>query len=849
MPSPVTDRRLKPVLDTVAAGQIKVLSVDVFDTLIWRRVPEAKDVFWLLGLALKAGGHLAPHVSPAQFAEIRPAAEKKARAIRERISGSREVTLEDVYALLPDALFVNGFDIPRRRQKEVELERGLMVADLEVAALLEHAKAKSVETWLVSDTYFSEDDMRGFLDAAFGGKPPPFGKLIVSNKEGRPKWRDLFDTLLARFNLIPGDVLHVGDNIDADVAPCSRLGMKYALYDKWIFSPRVQIQEFPAEGVARRALMGPLGDYGLTGLRSRLYHRAPADMPDEALPFWRYGACVLGPVFAAFGHWLMRECRLNKYAKVFGMMREGRFLNRLVTETAKLCGDEIATEELWLSRRAVIRASLFPDDLRHLTSFISYCPGKTTDEILGQCGLARADLAGMLPPGSTFDLLDSDDLTKLCIYIGKNDAVKAKVLAVSAASRKNLILALSRQIDLNGDAPLVLMDLGYAATIQVVLAHILQRSGYRVPVIGLYLALNDAATQNLLGSIDTAGADLRAYLSQDGFEPKASRILSAVPYVIEHATMCREGSLFEFDPKGDPILLENLREPAQLAQMEILQEGVMAFVRAAQRHLGPGLGEALCADDAIKRQMESIIVASTLYPSREEIAALGRWRHEAKYDMNDLRRFFDLAVDGGDLEYKGLPMLNDVTGSVSYWPSAGLASISTFMSDFYAAGYFSPFKAAHFTSGPLLGQFAICPDRGQGFDDKVQGATTLSINAFGAGEIDVTIKPLGGDAFQRLRLRWPQSNAVLKINSLELNYVGEGQTKKVEMTGPEMAGAWSLTGMAQLEPSVYRLHAEGPQAVLDISAATPPWPHVLKLRMRYKYLKLDNIFGNRPNAS
>jgi FMN phosphatase YigB (HAD superfamily) len=844
MSAAITDRRLQPILDAIAQKAIKVLSVDVFDTLIWRKVPEPKDAFWLLGQDFKAKGMLAHHVSASQFAELRASAERKARAIKEKATGTREITLPDIYSLLPTTIFAKATDTLTVCKAEVALERSLMVADREVGALLANAREAGINVTLVSDTYFAADDLKSFIGAAFDGKPPVYDRLVISNEESKPKWRDLFDQLLAEWGVPASEILHVGDNFDADVMPCRRLGMQHVHYDKWVFSPRVQQYEFPKDEAERRALLGTKGDYGLTGLRSRLYHRVPAIvLPDFAL-HWRYGACVLGPVFAAFGHWMVQECAANKYTKIFGLMREGRFLNRLVDRAADHAGVTLETEELWLSRRAVMRAAVYPDDLSRLAAFISYAPGLDTDEILGQCGLSRTDLAEMPGVGASFDLMDGDDLMRLCAFIEKNEAIKAKVCAVSRVCRRNLLKALSKQIDLNGAAPFVVMDLGYAATIQVVLERILRREGHTVPLVGLYLALNDGALENMLAGLNE-GVDLRGYLGHDGFEPKAARILTSMPYVLEHACMCREGSLLEFNDAGEPVLMDNLRDEKQLVQMELMQDGIIACVDAIHAQLGPGFAAAVMGDDDLRRQIESIIVTSTLYPAREEIAAVGQWRHEAKYDVKDLRQFMDMQVDPTELEHKGMPTLNTLTGQQSYWPSAALTLISPFMAEFYAGGFFQAYKASHLSTGPLLGNFAICPDRGEGFDDALQGATPLNINAFGATEIDVTIKPLGGPSFKRLRFRWPQTSAVMKLVSVELNYAGDHGNQRVELVKPERTNLWAFNGMKHIEGTTMLLMPEGPEAVVDIASTTPPWPHMLKLKVRFKYMKLDALFANR----
>lgn len=98
-------QRLAPIVAALADDAFDVLSVDIFDTLLWRRVPEPKDIFGLVASALSNDGVLVAHISPVQFAELRASAEKAARAAAEAKTGSREVVLEDIYAHLPDHIW------------------------------------------------------------------------------------------------------------------------------------------------------------------------------------------------------------------------------------------------------------------------------------------------------------------------------------------------------------------------------------------------------------------------------------------------------------------------------------------------------------------------------------------------------------------------------------------------------------------------------------------------------------------------------------------------------------------------------------------------------------------------
>src|SRR5688500_5431830 len=73
------DVRLRPAWEALARQEVSVVSFDVFDTLLWRKVPEPRDAFALLGAELDGEGLLAPGTPAAVFASLREKAEKRAR--------------------------------------------------------------------------------------------------------------------------------------------------------------------------------------------------------------------------------------------------------------------------------------------------------------------------------------------------------------------------------------------------------------------------------------------------------------------------------------------------------------------------------------------------------------------------------------------------------------------------------------------------------------------------------------------------------------------------------------------------------------------------------------------------
>ena len=837
----VTDQRLFSTRDALTTGRhtflsvdVFDLSVDVFDTLIWRRVPEPSDVFLQLGQRLQSSRHMASHISPVVFADLRRSAQTTARELAFATSGSREVTLADIYTELPDTIFADTFTEDERVSAEIDCERSLMILDEEIVALMRHAKESGVPVIFVSDTYFSSQNINDFLRSSGFRYEDLIDRLYVSCEAGRPKFLDLFDVILKELGLAPGELIHIGDNPDADIHPCRSRGIACVHYDKWSFSPRVQSREFPSDRPGRMALLGGSGDHGLTGLRSRLYHRPPQDLNDPLLPYWRYGASVLGPGFAGFARWLADTCQVSGAKRIFGIMREGRFLGLAVEAAAEKLGVDLVAEELWLSRRAVIRAALFPDDLTLLSEAVSLSPGNTKEEVLLGLGLSVTDLDAVF--SAPFDWNGPNAITALSQTIVQTPALREKVLEHSAQLRRNLLTALGKQIDLGQAADVFLMDLGYAATIQTVLLPILAREGTRIKLRGLYLALNSKAAANL-----AAGADIRAYLDHEGFHGPTATLLSRTPDVLEHACMCREGSLADYDETGGPILLPNLREEAQLSQMEAVQDGILAGLGSANDLLGD-LGATPADDLYLKKQIAEIIKAALLYPTRQDAETIGTWHHEANFDLLDQRRLTDLAVDTAALEYQGWPELQDLTRAHVYWPSAALMRANTFLNDIFAAGSSSPRDTSQVTSGPMLGGLAICPDLGVGFDAKHEGTVPLTINVFGRGEISIEIKPLGPLVYQRLRLRFPQATAFLSVDELAITYKGEHDRKTLVLSEGNGLDRLNWKNVEHSAPGTVTAASEGAEATVDLSHGTPPWLHGMHLRLRYKYLRLERLF-------
>ena len=124
-----------------------------------------------------------------------------------------------------------------------------------------------------------------------------------------------------------------------------------------------------------------------------------------------------------------------------------------------------------------------------------------------------------------------------------------------------------------------------------------------------------------------------------------------------------------------------------------------------------------------------------------------------------------------------------------------------------------------------------------GFDEKRQVAAALSLTPLGRGEIELTVKPFGADAFEQLRLSWPKARSVISIDQCAVVFRGEEQSSSADVIQKIIfeGDVHERDGMITMGPA-------GARAVISIGELVPPWPHALDLRLRFTYLRLDRLF-------
>lgn len=623
------DVRLETAYQLIDAGNIKCLSLDIFDTLLWRKVPVPADLFLILGYQLKKEGWLIPAVPPEGFVELRTKAEQIARFKKRETT--TEVTLQEIYWALSGIFtkitidemiagkkgITSESDINDLVLAEIQLEKQILRYDENIIALIQYAVSKKIPVVLISNTYFSEETIREFVSNVL----PFIQKLFISCEYGIKKDDGLFAKMLEELQVLPQDVLHIGDNYQADIQGAKKFGISALFYQKTDEEfTQILNCEWPTNDPALRCthLDSQQGDFGLTSLRAKIRFES-----GQSSFFWQYGASVLGPCLTGFTHWVYDRCKNLKESKVFCLMREGRLYNNLIKEYAPYYpSHKLETAELWGSRQFVTHACVFHGTAQEIFAVTKSHPASrfTYESFLAYLGLDIEEIDELVQYKHV-ELDEPDIRIELANFLSQNEALRGKIVQFAEKKRKRFLKYLSNLIDLNNTTHITLVDVGWSGTIQGALQAILLLSGYSIQVHGLYLCTTHDTELALMQGFTREG-----YLSKMNYPYCDVQVIKRGMYAMEQTSIAGLGALVDIDEAGHVLTATPSMSQEQMQQARTIQEGILAFSNCMGKFvLKNGWNSS---SDALIHQLRGILVRATGWPTKAEANSFETWSHD-----------------------------------------------------------------------------------------------------------------------------------------------------------------------------------------------------------------------------
>lgn len=610
---------LGDLLATIS-DDIEILSLDCFDTLIWRNVNAPLDVFTELGI-------------PGGGVSIRRHAEGKARRIAPLRHGRPEVTIAEIYdELMPNA---GMEDRVAAVDRELEAEARHCYAFAPTCDLIRDAKRRGMKVVIVSDTYLSEPQLRALI-ATVGGTDLAgmIDQIFCSCEFGIGKAAGLFKPVLQILDVQANAILHVGDNLHADQEAPSALGLH-----------TVHIRQFEDTVEQRLRLEVTAATVMESETRSTIPayqpHRAQIAMRRESDPAFALGHDILGPVMHGFAEWLRAEAealsaKAGKPVKLLFLLRDGYLPHLAFLERFPEWQDRCIAVEL---SRFVATAASFTDTnsvKRYLDENVLATP-------------LTVIAAQMLFTSGESKKLTGNGARQFLSQL-RTEASTRKIISRSEKFSRRLCRYLEKQGIEPGDA-VMLVDLGYNGSVQNMLEPRL-RDAMGLDIAGRYL---------LLREVTRTGLDKRGYLSVDHYDNRGLRALCESIAIIEQLCTMPQGSVIDYRDDGTPVRKAADIKNTQSAQRDTAQAGCLAYVRDHGARPGMARPPKSSTPDHNRRANAAILARFLTLPLAEETEILRDFYHDVNLGTKAVEQLLDPVAAQEGMRRRGLFYMKNAT--------------------------------------------------------------------------------------------------------------------------------------------------------------------------------------------
>lgn len=344
----------------------KIISFDIFDTLIYRLVSKPEDIFSIVKEKYKdTYGAL-----DEDYKYLRQFAESKARSRTQ----SNEISFVNIFDELPYDLTVRK----RLKELEFEVEKEHLVLNHKIYQFIKEQKKLGLNIVLISDMYYSKEEIIELLHTV-GCDINLFQAIIVSSDYNASKAKgDLYLVYKEMFvEYSTDDMVHIGDNYHSDVVSAQNAGIEAVYYEdiiEDILSIYALEESWFGESIPQ-----------LRSLRKLVNGCNFHNKEEEQL--FNIGSQIFGPVYTLFIEWVIQYAEKKGVKKICPLMREGALFSKMLNIAIEKKQLTIDVTPLYVSRKATYLPSLKTFD------------EQTVEELLKRRKLALRDL---------FDLLQID---------------------------------------------------------------------------------------------------------------------------------------------------------------------------------------------------------------------------------------------------------------------------------------------------------------------------------------------------------------------------------------------------------------------------------------------------------
>ena len=552
------------VLDEIKKlDSVKVISFDIFDTLIYRTVLIPSYMFHYMYCS---NPKLFPDYTDADdWVYVRANTERDARTKSQFKNNTREVTLDEIYECLP-SVYQKKKEI---KELELECEEKVTILNEEMYSILERLKKQFGYTIILcSDMYLSTEQLKKLLYVN-GVDLCLIDKIYVSSELKLTKSKgDICDYITNDLNLREENIFHIGDNFKNDVAMTGSRGVN-TYYYSLISESRIRYPFIDFEMIIyHKYLCSELQLIRiLAGETSKKYKGAQKD--------WNViGSMILGPFMTCCAEWILDEAINNNIKFIRPLMREGEFLTKLLKNAAEERQLNVCIEPIYMSRYVVQTAKyeiITPSDIKKTI----YTSETKIQDVFKKMNIE--DLADnwkehwdeKVNDLIKYECNNHSLAEELYEYLSSSEVME--VIRNRNANNKKLLLEYVIQENIINDAMLV--DIGWEGSIPKAIYDLILGENQKTNLCSRMFFCKPKAA-----FYANDGFELKGFIGNYGSHMRDLEYIDSA--VMEMLCMCDKGTTVGYKKERDKIIpiLKTIEYPQQqIANIKALQDGIITF--------------------------------------------------------------------------------------------------------------------------------------------------------------------------------------------------------------------------------------------------------------------------------
>ncbi|EEZ4370081.1 HAD-IA family hydrolase, partial [Escherichia coli] len=534
----------------------KVVSFDIFDTLLVRDLDTPSDLFDIMhDDALSLLGD-----SVKNFKEERLNARK---LVVDHVG--EEITIEQRYEALCEKLGVKKSIAKELTNLELKFEMIFCRKREVVYELYNYAKLKGKKVIITSDIFFRKEFIQKLLNK---NGYAHWDKLYLSSEVGLLKHTgNLFDYIKKDLNISAGNILHIGDNQNADIKMAVHHGIAAVymprtidcLKEKSFLLTQIDTGDKKLNAIIKGIIGNKFCDNPFLFKENTLFSGEP----------YKLGYGVLGYVFFGFAQWIYRNSIQDNIKRIYFLSRDGDIIKKVYDVVAKLYPNAPESYYLLASRRSVNVASIkTTEDIKSLFD-VNFSPVSLKKLFLNRLGFdiskhhSAISASGFTDMEQSVSYRSDDDRAKLNALI---DILSGDILLHTQHERDELINYYRNEGLLNNEN-YAIVDIGHNGTMQRSLFNLLGKQ-----LVGYYFCTFSEIDKNITKDIGSA----KGYI-HDKLNPKTSaHSYSKNILMYEMAFLNNQGSFVRFH-HGKPVYLSVRDEGKRVKFANDLHKGIIDF--------------------------------------------------------------------------------------------------------------------------------------------------------------------------------------------------------------------------------------------------------------------------------